>query len=185
MLFNIIFSLNLFGAIKTDSLGVKNSFNGRSQKEFNDLYAFEKDSNYHIVHADVSFHHPTNVAYLNTPYFNGKDVYKWMEGLIKIYDRDITVLAPKAFKRDLMVENGLFIDTLNGHNLREIIKNILTINGDVNIYGDLIFEEDLNADVVALRGNLSTDNVNGCFLKDWMHYHKLATDKNIIYNGKA
>ncbi len=122
------------------------------------------------MHANVNFHQPSKVAYLNTPILNGKNAGHWLKSLIRTHDSNVNIEGPKIFKREFLAPSGIFIEKFNEYNLKDIVKNIVTINGDVNIHGDIDFEGDLHADVVALRGNLTTDNMNGCFLIDWLKY---------------
>lgn len=114
---------------------------------------------------------------------NGRNLATWFESLIRVTDSNLDIKGLKSFMNDFTAENGISIDTLNDINLKDVIKNIVTINGDVTFYGNLVFDEDLNAETVALRGNLTTDNISGCFLKEWMLYN-LYTDQNIKFNGK-
>lgn len=171
-----------------DKLVVKKSFNGKLIKEFKDLYAAtaqlnESDTSYHIVHSDVNFHQPASIAYLNTPIFNGKNVKLWMESLVKVTDNNLYIKGPKAFKGTIFAQNGVHIDTLNDIDIKSLIKNIVTTNGDITIYGNLIFEDDLGVEIVALRGNLTTDNMNGVYLHEWL-LNAIPIDKDVNYNGE-
>lgn len=136
-----------------------------------------------MINSDVSFHQPTTIAYLNTPFLNGKQIESWIKNLIRIYDSNVYIKGNKTFKGTVAAQNGMHMDYINGINIKDLMKNILTINSDISINGDLIFENGVYADIIALRENLTTDNMNGCYMKEWLQSH-LPIDRDVIYDGE-
>lgn len=180
-----LWNLNVIGSVTVNYLKVKNSFNGKLITELSNLYSTETINayEYNVINSDVNFHQATSIAYLNTPIFNAKNVHEWMNNLIKFDDSGIYIRGSKTFKGSIVTQNGLYVDNLNDvQKLEELIKNIILINGDTTFYGDLIFEDDVYADIVALRGNLTTDNIDGCYLREWIA-HAMPIDQKVEFKG--
>jgi hypothetical protein len=177
--------LNILGTVNVNKLYVKNKFNEETVKALENVYLFEKNSMTHTINTDVKFVQNANIRNLNTPFLNKLNASYWLSDLIRYNDPSIYVKGSKSFKSPVMAEKGCYIDTFNEINVKNMMENIVIMKSNeiVNIRSNIQLLGDFSADLVGLKGNLSTDFIDGLNLHDWI-YGALPIHLDVDYESK-
>ncbi|CAG9800989.1 unnamed protein product [Chironomus riparius] len=163
--------LKIAGTVNVNKLYVKDKFNQKSAQDLENVYLYEKGSMTHTINSDVKFVQNSNIRNLNTPFLNKLNVSYWLSDLIRYNDQNIYVKGAKSFRSPVMAEKGCYIDTFNELNVKNMMQNIVIMkkNEIVNIHSNIQLLDDFYAELVGLKGNLTTDFIDGINLHEWIH----------------
>lgn len=176
--------LNIIGTVNAKNLIVKNAFNHEQLSELQNLYSFEKDSNTHVINADVKFNQNVTMNHFECHHINEINVSHWMSDLIGINDHEVYIKSNKKFKGAIMAEQGVYIDDFNEINTKELMRNIVLLKNNEFVYinSNIVFENEVFTHLLGLRGNLTTDSISGCDLGELI-LQAIPTNRDYVYQG--
>lgn len=113
-------------------------------------------------------------------------------------ESEIVVTGPKTFN-NLVIQpntkvtsnyiNDVSIDnimtTINELNLKDLMDNVIILkdNEIINVNSSIFFLDNVYAELVGLRGNLTTDFMNGLDLNEWI-LSTYPIHKDVYFEGK-
>lgn len=161
--------LNILGTVNVDKIIVKGNFNHAKASELDNFLLYDKNTQSFTVNGDVKLLNNAQIHNLNTPHLNKLNTKAWLEDLIKINENDIQSKG-KVFKGIIKSEGGANITTLNELNLQKLMDTIVVIKPDsiTNINSNLYLMGDFYAELVGLKGNLTTDFIDDIDLNEWI-----------------
>lgn len=175
---------NIQGNVVAEKLFVDRQFNQIPVKALQDLYAFDAVTNTHQVFSDVHFNHPSVVYNLNAPVMNNVNVTRWMDNMIKANESKLYINAEKIFTNDFVAQEGIFSESINDIKMRFLDQVVLTNEqGLVNVAGDLVFADEVYAQLISSKGDLYTRLVSGCDTQEWLHF-ALPIDRDLLLNSE-
>lgn len=178
-------SLNIDGNVNVGKLFVDGEFNKQSAKALQELYAYDESTDTHVVTADVHFNQPAAVEYLNTLNLNDFNVSRWMENFIRADENEVRVGGEKMFTNQFTMQQGFYAEAINEIKMNFLDHVVLareTVDM-LNINGDLVFADMVQARQVGVKGNLYTRGISGCDPQEWVR-SSVPIDRNVLINGE-
>lgn len=166
------------GNLVVENLNIQRYLNWVYLGNIQDKYSFDVERQAHVLTNNIRFTSPTVIQDLRIQNgLNGViNVTEFLSNVIRKNHNGL-ISGKKQFKSNVIFLNDLQVGIFDAVDISTLFDNIVIneINETIIIFGDVAFENDVEASLIHISGDILASTVMDCSLSEW-HKNALRTN---------
>lgn len=162
--------VNVIGNLVVENVNLQGFLNSVYWREIEDKYYFNAERRAHILRSNARFTNPTNIDDLHIEHgLNSvENITGFLSNIIR-KNHDGIISGKKQFQSNVIFVNQLIAANMDNVHIPSLFENVAIneVNQKIIIFGDVMFEDAVNAPHFHVSDDIWTSTVMDCSLSEW------------------